>query len=124
MKDEIGSEAFESLVSEALSDLPEDLAERMSNVHVVVESAPDQDLADELGTGIDGLLGLYQGVPLTNRENYYWVLPDRITLYRDNIMSIARDADDLREIVRKTVIHEVAHHFGIDDSRLEELGWA
>ena len=124
MKDEIDAEEFESLVSQALADLPEDLAERMSNVQVVVESAPDQDLADELGIGVDGLLGLYQGVPLTNRENYYWVLPDRITLYRDNITRIARDAKDLRAIVKKTVIHEVAHHFGIDDSRLEELGWA
>jgi predicted Zn-dependent protease with MMP-like domain len=71
-----------------------------------------------------GLLGLYQGIPLTRRSNYGGMaMPDRITIYRQAILRRARDEDAVVEQVRRTVIHEVAHHFGISDARLRELGW-
>lgn len=95
----------------------------MSNVDIVVEDLPaPQDIPER---DSEGLLGLYHGIPLTDRgAGYFGVLPDRITLYQRNIERIARSARDLQQIVRRTVIHEIAHHFGIDDDRLEELGWA
>lgn len=106
---------FEQLVGDALDALPEDLARRMDNVVVcVVESHPDEDL-----------LGLYEGVPLTERELYGAMeLPDTVTLYRDHICAICHDEAEVVEQVRVTVIHEVAHHFGLDDDQLDELGWA
>lgn len=124
MSDRAGSQEFETLVGQALSELPEDLAKRMDNVEIVIEDYPDETVANDLEGGSDSLLGLYQGIPLTNRDaGYYGVLPDRITIYRKNIERIAKSKDELREAVRKTVIHEIAHHFGIDDDRLDELGW-
>jgi predicted Zn-dependent protease with MMP-like domain len=119
-----GRRKFERLVREALEHLPPELAEKMSNVDIVVEAGPapgDLNSADDR----ELLLGLYHGIPLTDRgEGYFGVLPDRITLYQRNIESLAMSARDLITIVRRTVIHEIAHHFGIDDDRLEELGWA
>ena len=120
-----GRENFEQLVTEALAALPKDLAARMSNVDIVVEDRPKKALARTMEVDPDRLLGLYQGVPLTERgEAYFGVLPDKICLYQDNIERAAYSRNDLKEIVRRTVIHEVAHHFGISDERLEELGWA
>lgn len=114
---------FESLVTEALDELPAALSERMSNVEVTIEDAPGAE-AGEFGDDGDNLLGLYHGIPLTDRsEAYSGVLPDRITLYKNNLERRASTKDELREAVRRTIIHEVAHHFGIDDDRLEELGW-
>lgn len=99
---------------EALDGLPEELGKLMDNVAVVVE-----DEAPEAG-----LLGLYHGVPLTERgDSYAGFLPDRISIYRDEICRIAATPDEVEEEVRTTVVHEVAHHFGIDDDRLHELGW-
>jgi predicted Zn-dependent protease with MMP-like domain len=108
---------FERLVTQALDRLPEDLASHISNVEIVIE--------EEVDPGAEQLLGLYEGIPLTKRgHEYFGVLPDRITLFRPNIENAAGSRRHLQEIVRRTVIHEVAHHFGIDDDRLEELGWA
>lgn len=105
---------FEEMVVAALDDLPEDLGRLMRNVAVMVEHDP----------GPPGLLGLYQGVPLTSRTSQYaGVLPDRITIYRWAICAISRTEDEVASQVRRTVIHEVGHHFGIDDDRLDELGW-
>lgn len=111
----IAMDRFEQLVADALDALPTELAGRMDNVVVCVEeSHPDEDL-----------LGLYEGVPLTERELYGAMeLPDTVTLYRDQICAISRDEAEVTEQVRVTVIHEVAHHFGLDDDQLEELGWA
>ena len=79
---------------------------------------------DDVRPGSRPLLGLYEGIPLTERGGWYsGVLPDRITLYRRPILALCRDEDDVREEVLVTVVHEVAHHFGIDDERLHELGW-
>lgn len=116
-------EQFERLVADALDSIPPELGEAMDNVAVVVEEWPTAaQLAGHAGT----LLGLYEGVPLTRRGpvSYSGVSPDRIIVFRGPLCSLAADEDDLRESVRTTVLHEVAHYFGIDDDRLEELGWA
>lgn len=105
---------FEEMVGAALDGLPDELGELMRNVAVLVEH----------GEGPPGLLGLYEGVPLTARSTQYaGVLPDRITIYRRAICAACWSEWDVEDQVRKTVIHEVAHHFGIGDERLRELGW-
>lgn len=114
-------QAFERMTSDALEGLPSELGESISNVDIVVEERPSRDVAEAEGAD---LLGLYQGIPLTERDGgYFGLLPDRIVLYRYNIEREATSETDLKEVVRRTVIHEFAHHFGIDDDRLEELGW-
>lgn len=125
MRRALSRKAFEKLVADALDDLPQELAGRMRNVELVIEDRPDRDTAAELDGDPRDLLGLYRGIPLTERGNdYSGVLPDRIALYQRNIERAADSVGDVREVVRRTVIHEIAHHFGIDDDRLEELGWA
>ena len=105
---------FERLVGEALDSLPAALGEMMENIAVVVEDAhPDEDL-----------LGLYEGVPLTEREDYGgFAMPDRVTVYRLPICAVCDDEEELVEEITVTVVHEVAHHFGIDDESLCRLGW-
>ena len=111
----LSSERFEELVADALDEIPEELGRLMDNVWVTVEDVSDRP----------GLLGLYEGVPLTARDAYGgMVMPDRITIYRLPICAMARTEQHVVDMVRDTVIHEVAHHFGIDDDRLDELGWA
>jgi predicted Zn-dependent protease with MMP-like domain len=111
---DVEPERFEEMVVTALDGLPEEFGRLMSNVAVTVEH----------GRGPRGLLGLYQGIPLTSRTTQYsGVLPDRITIYRQAICAVCRTEDEVADQVRRTVIHEVAHHFGIDDARLSELGW-
>ena len=111
---EVEPERFEEMVASALDGLPEDLGRLMSNVAVTVEH----------GAGPPGLLGLYEGVPLTSRTTgYAGVLPDRITIYRQAICARCQTEEEVAREVRRTVIHEVGHHFGIDDERLHELGW-
>ncbi len=108
---------FEELVADALDGIPAELAEQMDNVVVLVE---------DLGDSPD-LLGLYEGVPLTERTPMGYggmVMPDRITIYRLPILHRCRTEADVIAQVRITVIHEVGHHFGLDDDRLHELGWA
>jgi predicted Zn-dependent protease with MMP-like domain len=106
---------FEDLVADALDSIPEELGRRMENVVVSVRDRPP----------VPGLLGLYEGVPLTARQEYGGlVMPDRITVYREPILRRCATEEEVVEQVRITVVHEVAHHFGIDDDRLDELGWA
>lgn len=112
---EVSPERFEELAAEALESLPPHLAKAIENVAVIVEDhAPGP------------LFGLYQGIPLTKRSplSYGGVMPDRISIYQDTISRYANSEAELTAQIRKTVIHEVAHHFGISDPRLEELGWA
>lgn len=112
---EVAPERFEELVSDALDTLPPELARLMDNVVVLVE---------DMKPGRPLLLGLYHGVPLTSRGHYYaGHLPDRITIYRLPITRRCRSEEDVVEQVRVTVVHEVAHHFGISDERLHELGY-
>lgn len=107
---------FEALVAEALDDIPPELAGMMENVVILVE--------DEAPADAPGLLGLYEGTPLTSRFEYTGVLPDTIRLFRLPILRICQTYEDVVEEVAITVVHEIAHHFGIDDDRLHELGWA
>ena len=118
------SGTFEDLVAEAIDGLPEEIAKQMQNVEVVVEPEPPLEQLRRLPPG-SMLLGLYHGIPLTKRGiNYDRALPDKISIYQGPITRMARTPDRIREQVRRTVIHEIAHHFGIDDDRLHELGWA
>ena len=112
---QVSQSRFEELVADALDRIPEGIAEAMSNVVVLVE---DEDPAEP------DLLGLYFGVALTDRDHdYAGHLPDRITLYRAPLQSMCADETELARQIAITVVHEVAHHFGIDDERLHALGW-
>ncbi len=107
---------FEDLVSDALDLIPPKLAAAIDNVVVLVEARHPED---------PELLGLYEGIALTERDSTYaGALPDTITIYRDSLLEICDTDEDVVEEVAITVIHEIAHHFGIDDDRLHELGWA
>lgn len=122
---EVSRARFEDMVADALDEIPPALATEIANVAVVVEEWPTPAQLRRVGTG-ETLLGLYEGVPLTARGplSYSGVAPDRITIFRGPLLHLARDVDDLAARVRVTVLHEVGHHFGIDDARLRELGWA
>lgn len=114
---------FERLVRKALDTIPEDIAAHMDNVDVVVEDWPTQSqlAVNEIHDG-EYLLGLYEGVPLTSRHEYGNVLPDKITIFQRSIEAVCQTNDEVVMEVRNTVVHEIAHHFGIDDDRLDELG--
>ena len=108
--------AFDAMVERALDGLPDELARLVSNVVVLVEPDAPPDDPD--------LLGLYDGLALTERPaNHAGMLPDRILLFRGPLLEMADTEADLEEEVRITVVHEVAHHFGLDDARLHDLGW-
>ena len=114
---------FERLVRQALGEIPGELLAVIDNVDIMVEDwpAPEQLGGHVLEDG-ETLLGLYEGIPLTERSEYGMVLPDRITLFQKAIESVCDSPEEVVEEIRKTVVHEVAHHFGIDDERLWELG--
>jgi predicted Zn-dependent protease with MMP-like domain len=113
---EVPRKRFEELVGEALDQIPDELAEQMDNVAVFVEDEPEGD---------DGsLLGEYIGIPLTERFDYTAVMPDRINIYRGPLLRLCHTEDEIIDEVYVTVVHEVAHHFGIDDEQLHRLGWA
>jgi len=106
---------FDELVSDALDELPTQLAAAMDNVVVLVAARNDEE---------PGLLGLYHGVALTERDsNYSGMLPDTITIYRDALLACCIDEQQVVDEVLVTVVHEIAHHFGIAEERLHELGW-
>lgn len=108
---------FEDLVAQALDEVPEELAVLVDNVVIMVVDDPPADAPDDL-------LGLYEGIPLTERDSSYaGALPDRITIYRNPTLRICDTVEDVVEEVRITVVHEIAHHFGIDDELLHELGY-
>jgi predicted Zn-dependent protease with MMP-like domain len=114
---------FYGLVERALEDLPPELARLLDNVAIVVDDWPEYSTPLVSGGPEETLYGLYEGVPLTERDaGYYGILPDRITIFRGPLQ---RDfaARELEEQVRVTVVHEIAHYFGLDEERLEELGW-
>lgn len=113
---DVPMERFEELVADALDSIPPELGRMMDNVAIVVKE----------GSPGSRLLGRYVGIPLTERDAGYagMVVPDQITLFRQPILACCADDDEVVEQVRITVVHEVAHHFGIDDDRLDDLGWA
>jgi predicted Zn-dependent protease with MMP-like domain len=114
---EMSRERFEELVADALDEVPEEFAALVDNVVVLVEDEPPADDPD--------LLGFYDGTPLTERDTRYaGVVPDRIMIYRFPTLRMCEDEDEVVDEVRITVVHEIAHHFGIDDDRLHDLGYA
>ena len=114
---DMSREEFEDAVRDALDEIPPELADQMDNVVVLVEDDPPPDDPE--------LLGLYEGVPLTERGEFWaaGALPDRITIYRRPTLALCESRDEVVDEVAVTVVHEIAHHFGIDDERLHELGW-
>lgn len=123
----LSPEDFEAAVDDALDAIPEDLASRMDNVVVLVEEEPEAELLtpdDHDEDGLPTLLGLYDGVPLTERdEGWNLVLPDRILIFKGPLERWCRTREELVDEITVTVLHEVGHHFGIPDKRLHELGW-
>lgn len=123
----MSQQEFEDVVGDALDRIPADLAEVMDNVVVLVQDEPDPEMLTEEDyddSGLPTLLGLYDGVPLTERdEGWSMVLPDRILIFRGPLERWCSSREELEEEITVTVIHEVAHHFGIPDERLHELGW-
>ena len=115
---EMSPENFEALVENALDAIPDEIASLVRNVVVLVEDEPPEDEPDDL-------LGLYDGVALTERDQSFLPeLPDRIFLFRGPLLDMCEDEAELVDEIRITVVHEIAHHFGIDDDRLHELGYA
>jgi predicted Zn-dependent protease with MMP-like domain len=112
---EMSAEEFELHVAEALDEIPAELAALIDNCVILVEDYPPPDLPDTLG--------LYSGIPLTERGEFYTGLPDHILIFRYPILAICDTNEQVIEEIRITVVHEIAHHFGIDDDRLHELGY-
>jgi predicted Zn-dependent protease with MMP-like domain len=115
---EMAAEAFEECVGQALDDLPAEVAAMLDNVAVIVEDRPPPDQPQDL-------LGLYLGVPVTERYGYGGIgaLPDQIFVYRLPTLAVCDSQDDVVEEVAITVVHEVAHYFGLEEDRIHELGW-
>lgn len=115
--DAIDREAFERLVVDELDELPDEMVEGLENIVFVTEDRPEDGSLD--------LLGLYDGVALTERDRYgFGELPDRIILYREPLLQVSADVEELRDQIHVTLVHEIAHFYGIDDDQLHELGWA
>lgn len=120
-------EEFERLAQEAFDSLPKELQERVENVHIVVEEQPGMDTVRKMRLPSPGsLLGLYEGIPLTRRDSNYGVfpvVPDKITLYRKNIARVAGTDDRIRVTIRDVLIHEIAHHYGMDEDQIRDAGY-
>ena len=113
---DLDAEAFERLVVEELDLLPDDMVDGLDNIVFVVEDRPEDGSLD--------LLGLYDGVNLTDRGQYgFGELPDRIVLYREPLLEVSADLDELKDQIHVTLVHEIAHFYGIDDAELHRLGW-
>ena len=113
---DLDADAFEMLVTAELDELPDDMIDGLENVVFVVEDRPEDGSLD--------LLGLYDGIALTERGQYgFGEMPDRIILYREPLLSICETIDELRDEIHVTLVHEIAHFYGIDDDKLHELGW-
>ncbi|MEJ3404515.1 metallopeptidase family protein [Rathayibacter sp. YIM 133350] len=109
-------ESFERLVVDELDLLPDDMVDGLENVVFVVEDRPEDGSLD--------LLGVYDGVALTERDRYgFGEMPDRVILYREPLLALCDDEQELRDEIHVTLVHEIAHFYGIDDERLHELGW-
>jgi predicted Zn-dependent protease with MMP-like domain len=120
----ITREEFEEIVSKALDELPGEFKDRLENVDVIIEDEPSREIAGKIvGAHKCLLLGLYQGVPLSKRtHDYGMVMPDKISIFKKNIERMCRTKEDITKTVTHTLQHELAHHLGISDNRLRELG--
>lgn len=116
MYPDVSPEEFERLVVDELDLLPDDMVDGLDNLVFVVEDRPENGSLD--------VLGLYDGVALTERGQYgFGEMPDRIVLYREPLLAVCESLDELRDQIHITLVHEIAHFYGIDDDRLHELGW-
>ncbi len=114
---DLSEDEFEKIVVDELDELPDEMVDGLENLVFVTEDRPADGSLD--------LLGLYEGVALTERDRYgFGELPDRIVLYREPLLAIAETLDELRDEIHVTLVHEIAHYYGIDDDQLHELGWA
>ena len=114
---QLTEEEFERLVVDELDLLPDEMVDGLDNVVFVTEARPEDDSLD--------LLGIYEGIALTERDRYgFGELPDRIVLFREPLLAISEDLDELKDQIHVTLVHEIAHFYGIDDEQLHELGWA
>ena len=114
---QLSEEEFEALVVSELDELPDEMVDGLENVVFVTENRPEDGSLD--------LLGLYDGIALTERDRYgFGELPDRIVLFREPLLAICDDLDELRDEIHVTLVHEIAHFYGIDDAELHRLGWA
>jgi predicted Zn-dependent protease with MMP-like domain len=114
---ELTEAEFERIVIDELDELPDEMVEGLENLVFVTEDRPADGSLD--------LLGLYEGTALTDRDQYgFGELPDRIILYREPLLAIAETLDELRDEIHITLVHEIAHYYGIDDDQLHEMGWA
>ncbi|MEA3345180.1 MAG: metallopeptidase family protein [Chloroflexota bacterium] len=118
-------ETFDRLVEEALSSIPEEFQDKLDNVELLIADWPTQEQLNRAGLGPGRtLLGLYQGVPHPQRgSGYNLIPPDIITLFRGPIAAVGRTRSGIAHIIRRTVLHEIAHHFGFDEEQLRELGY-
>ncbi|HWH96727.1 MAG TPA: metallopeptidase family protein [Pseudolysinimonas sp.] len=117
MSVDLGPEEFEKLVISELDELPDEMVDGLENLVFITEDRPADGSLD--------LLGLYEGIALTERDHYgFGELPDRIVLYREPLLAIAETLDELRDEIHVTLVHEIAHYYGIDDDELHRLGWA
>ena len=113
---DLNEEEFEKIVIAELDELPDEMVDGLENLVFVTEDRPADGSLD--------LLGLYEGVALTERDRYgFGELPDRIVLYREPLLAVAADLDELRDEIHITLVHEIAHYYGIDDDELHRLGW-
>jgi predicted Zn-dependent protease with MMP-like domain len=114
---ELSPDEFEKVVIDELDELPDEMVDGLENLVFVTEDRPADGSLD--------LLGLYEGTALTDRDQYgFGELPDRIVLYREPLLAICETLDELRDEIHVTLVHEIAHYYGIDDDQLHELGWA
>jgi predicted Zn-dependent protease with MMP-like domain len=120
---ELELEEFERVVDRAIESLPDEFKAKLDNVDVVVEDLPTPEVLSKLPRG-GLLLGLYQGVPQKRRTSSYGlVLPDKISLFKKNIEAISRSREDIYRRIRKTLLHEIGHHFSLSDAELRRMGW-
>ena len=118
------AEKFEKLVQDGIEAIPEKFLKRLSNIDIVIEDEPTPYQLEKLNTRREQglmILGLYEGVPQTNRCCYGQALPDKITIFKNSIERMARSEEEIRKIVKNTVWHEIAHHFGMDEEGIREI---
>ncbi len=113
---------FEKLVREAVEDLPREFKDALKNIEIVIEDFPSPDMLEEYGME-PPLLGLYEGTPLTERELGEVGMPDKITIYKGELLRMGVKGRELVEEIRITVLHEIGHYFGLDDDQMEEMGY-
>jgi predicted Zn-dependent protease with MMP-like domain len=116
-------EKFEQSVIESLKDLPKFFKKKMENISIIIEDFPSLEVQNQMHHGPYGLLGLYQGIPYTKRNTWYAnVMPDKIIIYQKPIENIAKSEQEIKELVRKVVMHEIGHYYGLSDQELRKAG--